>query len=201
MSNEVSSTVLEPDSLLTSAEVAKLLQVDATSIINWSTKGYLQYYRTPGGHRRIRASDVVAFLKQRGMPIPQPLTGIDEKRVVVVEHDAKAMKDAKRLLEPYQHVLKQIYTQSPVEALLDVATFRPHMLVLDASVGGLNALEIVQQLKQKPETQNVDIVLIADSGDKDYEKRAVEVGAIGVITRPLPVNYLLQTLGLEEKPS
>src|SRR3954468_5252378 len=98
---------VETETLLTSAEVARLLQVDATSIINWSKKGYLQYYRTPGGHRRIRASDVVSFLKQRGMPIPPPLTGIDEKRILVVEPDAKELKNARRLLEPYAHVLRQ----------------------------------------------------------------------------------------------
>src|SRR5689334_22804120 len=156
---DVSSTILDADSLLTSAEVSKLLQVDAMSIINWSIKGYLQYYRTPGGHRRIRASDVVSFLKQRGMPIPPPLTGIDEKRILVVDHDQKELKNARRLLEPYAHILRQEFTHSPVEGLLDVTTFRPHMLLLDASLGsGWNALEVVEQLKRKPETAPIDVV-------------------------------------------
>lgn len=184
---------LEAESLLTSAEVAKLLQVDATSIINWSKKGYLQYYRTPGGHRRIRAADVVSFLKQRGMPIPATLTGIDEKRLLVVERDAKEIKAIRKELEDYSGTMKQLYTQSIVEALLEIGTFRPQLLLLDGGIA--DALDIVEQLKKK----GVDVMIVTDDASKDFEKRAHEAGALGVLARPVHAGPVLNHLGLVER--
>jgi excisionase family DNA binding protein len=193
------ATILDAESLLTSAEVAKLLQVDATSIINWSKKGYLQYYRTPGGHRRIRAADVVAFLKQRGMPIPPVLTGIDEKRLLVVEQDGKEIKNVRKVLEGYTTTLKQVYTQSIVQALLDMGTFRPHLLLLDMNITGMDPFEIVDQLKKKPETAGVEVLLMAEQPNKDMERRASEVGALGVLQKPVSAGPVLNQLGLVER--
>ena len=180
---------LEAESLLTSAEVAKLLQVDATSIINWSKKGYLQYYRTPGGHRRIKAADVVSFLKQRGMPIPPTLTGIDEKRLMVVEKDQKAVAQIKKELEPYTAQLQQVYCESVVEALLEVGTFRPQLMLIDANVD--NVKEVVAQVKKR----GVDVMLINADGNKNLD----DVGAIGVLSSPMSSGPVLNQLGLVER--
>lgn len=63
-----------PEKLYTSHEVGALLQMDPSSIVKWVNDGMLPAYRTPGGHRRVRASDLLTFLKQHGMWIPAELT-------------------------------------------------------------------------------------------------------------------------------
>lgn len=50
------------DSLLTSAEVAQLLRVDPKTVTRWATAGRLSFIRTPGGHRRYHADEVLALL-------------------------------------------------------------------------------------------------------------------------------------------
>lgn len=50
------------DRLLTTREVAKLFGVDAKTVTRWAVTGRISYIRTPGGHRRFRASVVRALL-------------------------------------------------------------------------------------------------------------------------------------------
>jgi excisionase family DNA binding protein len=43
-------------------EVAAILGVDEKSVRSWADAGQLPCWRTPGGHRRFRRSDVEALL-------------------------------------------------------------------------------------------------------------------------------------------
>ena len=64
---------LNDEKLLTSHEVAKLLQVNASSVVKWTKDGILPTYRTPGGHRRVLVSDLREFVVKRGMYVPLAL--------------------------------------------------------------------------------------------------------------------------------
>lgn len=51
-----------PDSLLTSAEVAHLFRVDRKTVSRWATANRIRSVITPGGHKRFRADEVNALL-------------------------------------------------------------------------------------------------------------------------------------------
>jgi len=54
----------EEDEILTSADVARLFKVDVTTVRRWNLDGRLSTaFRTPGGHRRYRRSQVEPFLR------------------------------------------------------------------------------------------------------------------------------------------
>jgi excisionase family DNA binding protein len=54
-------------------QVAAFCHVHHTSIIHWVNENKLKAYTTPGGHRRICEEDLVAFMKQYGIPMPEEL--------------------------------------------------------------------------------------------------------------------------------
>lgn len=64
---------MKPNPILTTHEIAKLLQMDPSTISKWIDKGILTAFRTPGRHRRVFTSDLVAFLAAYKMPIPAKL--------------------------------------------------------------------------------------------------------------------------------
>ena len=50
--------VENPERLLTPGEVALLFRVDPKTVTRWASAGRIGSIRTPGGHRRFRASEV-----------------------------------------------------------------------------------------------------------------------------------------------
>ena len=67
---------LEPETLLTPAEVAAMFRVDPKTVTRWAKAGKLDSIRTLGGHRRYRESEVLALLA--GIPAPRQPAGQPE---------------------------------------------------------------------------------------------------------------------------
>lgn len=57
------STTVIGDPLLTPGEVAAQFRVDPKTVSRWAAAGRLRSIRTPGGHRRFRASEIKALLE------------------------------------------------------------------------------------------------------------------------------------------
>lgn len=55
----------------TTFEVARICNVQPSSIIKWSKKGNIKAYTTPGGHRRIEHKYLIEFMKKYKFPIPE----------------------------------------------------------------------------------------------------------------------------------
>ena len=53
---------IEPETLLTPAEVASIFRVDPKTVTRWAKSGKLTAIRTLGGHRRYRKSEVQSLL-------------------------------------------------------------------------------------------------------------------------------------------
>ena len=56
------------DPILTTREAAKLLGIAVSTAQQWIENGALPAWKTPGGHRRVRLSDVSALLRERARP-------------------------------------------------------------------------------------------------------------------------------------
>ena len=58
-------TYLSEDKLLTPRQVADRFAVDPKTVTRWAVTGKLPYIRTPGGHRRYRASVIDKLAVER----------------------------------------------------------------------------------------------------------------------------------------
>lgn len=61
---------MDQKQVFTTGELADLLHIHQTTVIDWIEKGLLVGYRTPGGHRRIQKEALLAFLAKHKMPVP-----------------------------------------------------------------------------------------------------------------------------------
>ena len=56
----------------TTFQIADICNVRPTTIIKWANQQRIKAYTTPGGHRRIRESDLLDFLKKYNFPGDDP---------------------------------------------------------------------------------------------------------------------------------
>jgi excisionase family DNA binding protein len=191
----VTEQKIEADRLLTSHEVGALLQVNPSSINKWVNEGRLAAFRTPGGHRRIRAADLVVFLDTHKMPIPQLLTGASRRRLLLVDDDKSQLSALARVLKPLHDRLQVQLADNGVDALVQVGSFKPHLIVLDIFMPEIDGLEVCRRLKANPDTSAIDVIVTSGQLSADLEEKAVSAGARRCVAKPFDIKAVLNEMG------
>lgn len=185
---------IAPSQLLTSSEVGLLLQVNASSVKKWVDDGLLVAFRTPGGHRRIRASDLVAFLETHRMPIPIDLRETAKKRMLIVDDDAAHLKALARAFGRHGDEVEVVTSSNGIDALVLVGSFRPHVVLLDIVMPEIDGLEVCRRLKANPKTSGINVVIVSSHMDAPLRRKALEAGAVRCLLKPIVIAEVMDVL-------
>ena len=173
-------------SFFTTFEISQICEVNPTTVQNWVKENKLKAYVTPGRHRRVRRNDLIAFMKEFGMPIPAEL---DQHHPLVLIVDDE--EDVRELLTSVMHSggeeLKAVSVPGGVEALLFIGEQKPDLLILDVMMPGMNGFEVCRKLKANPSTRKIKIVAISGHPDRTIRNRILEAGADLFFTKPLNI--------------
>ena len=187
---------IEPDQLLTSTQVGNLLQVNPSSVKKWVNDGHIVAFRTPGGHRRIRAADLIAFLDQHKIPVPRPLSNAARRRVIAVDDDPIQLKALGRALKKYSDKLEVTLVDNGIDALVEIGSLKPHALVLDVYMPGIDGIEVCRRLKSNPATKDIAVIVTSGRMTAEIEQAARAAGARRVLRKPVDVNAIVEEVGL-----
>jgi excisionase family DNA binding protein len=191
---------IQSDSLLTSFEVASLLQVDPSTVVKWVNSGKLHAFKTPGGHRRVQAKELVAFLRRHGMYMPPELGGSGSaRRVLMVDDDARLLAALQRSFKKNPGIELHTSTNG-IDALLSLGELKPDMLVIDVQMPGLDGFAVLERLKSNPATNHLEVVMITGKGSAEVVKRARQLGARTVLIKPFSAADLLNVLLSSAEP-
>jgi excisionase family DNA binding protein len=173
--------------VFTTFEAAKLCHVSPLSIINWVNAGRLSAFRTPGGHRRIRREDLVMFMRENGLPLPDELKqGSGRRKVLVVDDEASICELIAEHLSSRPEKPCEVSTASDgFEAGRLVATFRPEVVILDLRMPGLDGFQVCKTIKADPETAATMVVAMTGYHTPETEARILECGAIRCFAKPV----------------
>jgi excisionase family DNA binding protein len=171
--------------VFTTFEAAKLCHVSPLSIINWVNAGRLAAFRTPGGHRRIRRDDLVLFMRDNGLPLPDELQhGSGRRRVLIVEVESSIRDALSRQLSQKAKPYEVATAATPFEAGRQLATFRPDVVILDVRMQGLDGAQVCRSIKADPQTAGTLIVATTTHLSPEIEARLIECGASRCYSKP-----------------
>lgn len=190
---------IDVDSLLTSYQVGAILQVNPSSVNKWVKDGRIEAFRTPGGHHRIRAGDLVQFLHEHSMPVPRKLENADRRRVLIVDDDPKQLEAIERLFKPYERYVELRMIEQGVDALVQVGSFRPHLIILDIVMPGVDGIEVCERLKGMPETEEMKVVLASGQLTPENEERGKQAGAALILQKPIEVDRILDLMEIRRE--
>jgi excisionase family DNA binding protein len=182
------------DQLLTSSEVGELLQVNPSSVKKWVDDGLLLAFRTPGGHRRIRAADLVSFLVRHEMPIPVDLQDAAKKRLLIVDDETDQLKALARSFKRFADRVEVTTTSNGIDALVLVGSFHPHAVLLDVYMPGIDGLEVCRRLKKNPATKDVQVYVVSGAFTSALEQKALEAGAVKCLPKPIDARQVLSLM-------
>ncbi|WP_395094497.1 response regulator [Armatimonas sp.] len=106
-----------------------------------------------------------------------------EKKILVVEDNPVNMELVTDLLEVAGFTFETAMNAEEGIRLADAGL--PDLILMDIQLPGMDGLEATSILKQNPKTRHIAIVALTAHAMKGDEERALAVGCIGYITKPI----------------
>lgn len=181
-------------SYLTPLEVAELLMVSPTTVRQLASEGKIRSSVTPGGHRRFQRMDVETFSRERGLTLQLP----DDQtiRILIVDDDVDIASVLTRLLKRADPNIQTMTASSGFDTGRMVQEFRPHFLLLDIMMPGIDGIEVCKTIKQDPSSKAMRVIAMTGFYEDATVKRILDAGAELCLKKPFSTEALLSALGI-----
>jgi type II secretory ATPase GspE/PulE/Tfp pilus assembly ATPase PilB-like protein/CheY-like chemotaxis protein len=112
--------------------------------------------------------------------------------VLLVEDEEQLRRVMKDLLQREGYRVAE--ARDGVQALDEVDRFAPDVIILDLNLPGLDGYGVLQQLRSRPATREIPVMVLTAKGDEDNEVRVFELGANDFVTKPFRARALTARL-------
>ena len=108
--------------------------------------------------------------------------------VLLVEDEDQLRKVMRDLLERDGYVVAE--ARDGIQALDQVDRLAPDIIMLDLNLPGLDGYSVLQQLRSRPATSRIPVIVLTAKGDEDNEVRVFQLGADDFLTKPFRARAL-----------
>jgi len=171
---------------LTTGEVATALHVTIPTIKRWVKDGHLAAFKTAGGHYRITGEELERFRAVHQMP-GQIVE--DVARILVVEDNIDLRNTLATAFMPDGRFKVEL-AEDGYEGLIKVGSFRPHLLILDIRMPGLDGFGVCRKMKKDPAAIQTKILAMTGYLEDGVRERIIEAGADGFMEKPVSLAVL-----------
>ncbi|WP_228778532.1 MULTISPECIES: helix-turn-helix domain-containing protein [unclassified Polaromonas] len=124
---------------------AKLLGLSVATVQSLVEKGEIEAWKTLGGHRRIALKSINAYLAKNSPQLNRVDTDPKHRlRVLMVEDDEATRELYRCQFEDWDLPVDCTWMPSALEAMMDIASMRPDLLITDLSMPGVDGIEMLK---------------------------------------------------------
>jgi DNA-binding response OmpR family regulator len=87
-----------------------------------------------------------------------------------------------------------VEARTGAEALDQVDRHAPDIIVLDLNLPGMDGYSVLSEIRSRPATQRIPIIVLTAKGDEDNEVRVFELGADDFLSKPFRAKALSKRL-------
>jgi excisionase family DNA binding protein len=178
---------------LSTIEIARLVGVSVKSAQRWIDQEQLSAGRTPGGHRRVAADDLIAFLKRQRLPIPSELVE-SPPVILIVDSDAGSTAAAAGWIAARRADWEVIEARDGFAAGELFEARRPDVVILDLRMPGLDGGDVCRRIKSREGVGKVGVIAMAARCTQEVQQAILRCGAQACLRKPLDENALLAEL-------
>ncbi|HET8649470.1 MAG TPA: type II/IV secretion system protein [Gemmatimonadales bacterium] len=143
----------------------------------------------PGNGSAIPGFDLLELIDEPAAPETASSDGRGRgARVLLVEDEDQLRRVMKDLLERDGYVVAE--ARDGIQALDQVDRLAPDIIMLDLNLPGLDGYGVLAQLRSRPATSRIPVVVLTAKGDEDNEVRVFEMGADDFLTKPFRARAL-----------
>ncbi|WP_439115016.1 response regulator [Hydrogenophaga sp.] len=171
-------------------EAARLLGLSVGTVQSLVERGELEAWKTQGGHRRIATQSLRDYQARHGQ---QAISGAESDpmlRVLVVDDDLVTLEVVRAATEQWKLPLACTLMPSAVDALLQIGTLRPHVLLTDLSMPGVDGFELLHSLRSNPAFASMLLVAITGLSKSEVKVRGGLPADTVLVKKPLDLRWL-----------
>ncbi len=114
----------------------------------------------------------------------------DHARILIIDDEASQRKILQVCFEKRGYAVQT--AASGEDGLLRCATFHPHVVVTDYSLGGMHGLDVLEHIKR--DAPATEVIIITAFGEMELVIKALRSGAADFILKPIKLDSLLQAV-------
>jgi CheY-like chemotaxis protein len=117
--------------------------------------------------------------------------------VLVVDDDHLHCRMVRDLLEVTGYAV--VEAADGTEGLAKAEALRPHIILLDLLMPGIDGYEVCRTLKKNPETSAIPVIIVTSSPDVTLDHLAYAAGAVACIRKPFRREALFAVINVALK--
>lgn len=185
-----------------SYQIGNMLNVSRQAVNQWIDKGYINSHRTPGGHRRVRREDLLAFLNSREIPIPEELLvggatvtqAPARLHLVHVDNDREFAMNLDRALGALVPEAQVQTYDNAMDALVGIGADSPDVLILDPDLAELDGAELCRRLHRNAHTRSMRIAFVTAADCAEVRAATQGIRVVDCFSKSSPVSEIARSL-------
>jgi CheY-like chemotaxis protein len=126
----------------------------------WVESGTLEAWKTAGGHRRIALASIERHVERRRQAMLDR-TAPTRYRVLIVDDDVATLAMYEAALSGWGLPLDVVRAGNGFEALIRIGESRPHLLIGDLSMPGVDGLRMIRTLRASEAYRDMAVVVVS----------------------------------------
>ena len=144
-----------------------------------------------GGHRRIALRALNAYLAKNSPQLSRADIHPNHRLRVLVVEDDEATRDLYRCqFERWDLPVDCTWMSSALDALMDIASIRPDLLITDLSMSGVDGIEMLRTIKRNKQLAEMQIIVISGMSVEAIAARGGLPPDARLVQKPINFDWL-----------
>ena len=169
---------------------AKMLGISVGTVQGLVEKNDLRAWKTQGGHRRISLQSIQDYQRRHNLAPASMIRGEDRLRVLVVEDDENTRLMLQANFDQWGLALDVITYASAMEAMLDMPSLQPQVLLTDLKMPNMDGFEFLKILSAHSLFSKLTVVVMTGISPEEVRKKGGLPDGVQLLQKPIDMDWL-----------
>jgi len=169
---------------------AKMLGISVGTVQGLVEKNDLKAWKTQGGHRRISLQSIQDYQRRHNLAPASMMQSEARLRVLVVEDDDNTRLMLQAQFEQWGLPLDAVMYACAMEALLDMPSLQPQVLLTDLRMPNVDGFELLRTLSMHTLFNNMTVVAMTGMSLDEVRMKGGLPDGVQLLQKPIDMDWL-----------
>jgi len=169
---------------------AKLLGLSVGTVQSLVERNELHAWKTQGGHRRISMPSIRDYQRKHNMPLASDEPQSPQLTVLAVDDDPLVLEMLRHFALNCQFPVDLTTMSSGLEALIDIASINPNVLIVDLNMPDVDGFEVLRKLRSNVQFNKMSCLAVSALTPEEVEARGGLPEGVVFMPKPLKTQWL-----------